>query len=312
LDKNNQKEGVTMDITTLFCEIDDFCKIYFMNNKFLKITNKEDEKITRNRSNRMSASEIMTIVILFQDSGYRNFKTFYKTYISQQLNTMFPYLLSYNRFVQIMPKVAIPLSCFLKHKMDTVTGISYIDATKLEVCNKKRISRNKVFDNVAKIGKTSMGWFFGLKLHLIVNHLGGLLAVKVTPGNTNDIKPVEAMVDFSSLFGKLFGDKGYISKNLVSNLQSKGVQLFTPLKSNMHNKLLKLNDKILLRKRAIIETINDQLKNIYQIDHTRHRSVFNFIVNLLSGLIAYCFRENKPSITNFEDDIRENGYLLMS
>lgn len=298
-----------MDITTLFCEIDDFCKIFFVNNKFLKITNMDDNKRYRNRPNRMSASEIMTILILFQEFGYRNFKTFYKNYVNQELNTMFPDLLSYNRFVQIMPKVAVPLSYFLKHKMDKVTGVSFIDATKLEICNVKRISRNKVFANVAKIGKTSMGWFFGFKLHLIINHLGGLLAVKVTPGNTHDTKPVESMVDFSSLLGQLFGDKGYISKNLVSNLQEKGVHLFTPLKSNMQNKLLNMKDKILLRKRAIIETINDQLKNIYQIDHTRHRSIFNFIVNLLSGLIAYCFRTNKPSITNFEDDINNNGLL---
>lgn len=301
-----------MDITTLFCEIDDFCKIFFVNNKFLKITNMDDNKRYRNRPNRMSASEIMTILILFQEFGYRNFKTFYKNYVNQELNTMFPDLLSYNRFVQIMPKVAVPLSYFLKHKMDKVTGVSFIDATKLEICNVKRISRNKVFANVAKIGKTSMGWFFGFKLHLIINHLGGLLAVKVTPGNTHDTKPVESMVDFSSLLGQLFGDKGYISKNLVSNLQEKGVHLFTQLKSNMQNKLLNMKDKILLRKRAIIETINDQLKNIYQIDHTRHRSIFNFIVNLLSGLIAYCFRTNKPSITNFEDDINNNGLLMVA
>lgn len=301
-----------MDVTTLFCEIDDFSKIFFNKNKFLKLIDENNNKKTRNRSNRMSASEIMTIVVLFQGSGYRNFKTFYKNHVSQQLHDMFPDLLSYNRFVQIMPKIIIPLSYFLKHKMDQVTGISYIDSTKLEVCNKKRIYRNKVFANVAKIGKTSMGWFFGYKLHIIVNHLGGLLAVKVTPGNTHDTKPVASMVDFSSLFGKLFGDKGYISKPLFSILKDKGVELFTPLKANMQNKLLKLKDKILLRKRAIIETINDQLKNIYQIDHTRHRSVFNFIVNLLSGLIAYCFRENKPGITNFEDDIIKNNYLMVA
>lgn len=301
-----------MDITTLFCEIDDFCKIFFMKNKFLKLTYENNIKATRDRSNRMSASEIMTIVILFQESGYRNFKTFYQIYVSQQLNNMFPDLLSYNRFIAIMPKVTIPLSHFLKHKMDKITGISYIDATKLEVCNKKRISRNKVFANVAKIGKTSMGWFFGFKLHIIVNHLGGLLAVKVTPGNANDAKSAESMADFFSLFGKLFGDKGYISKNLSAILQSKGVELFTPLKSNMKNKLLKIEDKILLRKRAIIETINDQLKNIYQIDHTRHRSIFNFMVNLLSGLIAYTFRENKPSISNFEDIITKNTCLMVA
>ena len=182
--------------------------------------------------------------------------------------------------------------------MDQTTGISYIDSTKLEVCNRKRASRNKVFSNVAAIGRSSMGWFFGCKLHIIVNHLGGLLAVKVTPGNTSDLTTVEPMVKSANLFGKLFGDKGYISKKLTETLQKQSVQLFTPIKKNMKNKLLKMQDKILLRKRAIIETINDQLKNIYHIDHTRHRSVANFVINVLAGLVSYTFRESKPAISN--------------
>lgn len=287
-----------MDLTTLFCEIDDFCKIFFATNKELKLTNSSATKKTRNRPNRMSISEIMTIVVLFQDSGYRNFKTFYIKYVMRHLREMFPDLLSYNRFIAIQPKVLMPLCSYLRIKMDDVTGISYIDATKIEICKKKRISRNKVFKETATIGKTSMGWFFGFKLHLIVNHLGGLLAVKLTPGNTNDSKPVKSMVD--TLFGKLFGDKGYISKDLTAFLLKKGVQLITPIRSNMKNKLLALQDKILLRKRAIIETINDLLKNTYQVEHTRHRSVFNFMVNIVSALVAYTFKDKKPAISDYE------------
>lgn len=287
-----------MDITTLFCEIDDFYKKFMTANQSLcKITN-GDEKKTRNRSHKMSPSEIMTISVYFQVSGYRNFKIYYLEYVAKNLIDMFPKLLSYTRFVAIKPKFIIPLAHFLKSKVDKVTGISFIDSTKLDVCNNKRISRNKVFKDTAEIGKSSMGWFYGFKLHIITNHLGGLLSVKVTPGNVSDNNPVFDMA--KELFGKLFGDKGYISKKLTKKLKEKGVDLITSIKKNMKNKFMDLKDKILLRKRSIIETINDQLKNIYHINHTRHRSVFNFIVNLLSGLIAYTYRETKPSISDMD------------
>lgn len=130
------------------------------------------------------------------------------------------------------------------------------------------------------------------QLHIITNEKGGLLSVKITPGNVDDRNPVLDMV--KNLFGKLFGDKGYISENLTENLLKQGIQLVTGIRKNMKNKLLPLIDKLLLRKRSIIETINDQLKNICQIEHTRHRSVTNFAANLVAGLIAYTHLERKP------------------
>lgn len=299
-----------MDLTTLFCEIDDFCKIFLHNNKNYKLN--FNSKKSRNRKHKMCLSEILTIVIYFQMSGYRNFKYFYTKCVLDDLTDMFPNLLSYNRFVAIMPTTLMPLACFLQSKMDVVTGISYIDSTKIAVCNNKRINRNKVFENVAKIGKSSMGWFFGFKLHLITNHLGGLLAVKLTPGNTSDSKPVFDMAE--KLFGFLFGDKGYISRELFEKLQNTGVKLITSIRSNMKNKLLSLQEKILLRKRAIIETVNDQLKNIYQVEHTRHRSIFNFGVNLLASLIAYTLQPKKPAISdiNLDDLYDDSGKILIA
>ena len=139
-----------------------------------------------------------------------------------------------------------------------------------------------------------MGWFYGFKLHLIVNDRGELLTFYLTPGNVDDRKPVPHMT--RPLWGKLFGDKGYISKALFNELFKRGLQLITGIRKNMQNRLMPMMDKILLRKRAIIETINDQLKNISQIDHTRHRSVNNFLVNLVAGLIAYTHQPKKPSI----------------
>jgi hypothetical protein len=287
-----------MDITTLFCDVDDFYKDYLIAKPPAILVAKETSKRRRQRAKALLPSEIMTLVIYFHMSGYRNFKMFYREHVCTYLRAMFPTLVSYNRFVEIMPSVLMPLSAYLLSRMDRPTGIAYIDSTKIEVCGKKRMSRNKVFADNGKIGKSSMGWFFGFKLHLITNECGGLLAVKVTPGNVDDRVPVCHLT--KKLQGKLFGDKGYISQPLFADLFQRGLQLITTTKRNMKNKLLPLVDKILLRKRSIIETINDQLKNISQIEHTRHRSVNNFMVNMLCGLIAYTFQAKKPSIQGVE------------
>ena len=139
-----------------------------------------------------------------------------------------------------------------------------------------------------------MGWHYGFKLHLIINDRGELLAFKLTPGNTDDRQPVPDLP--KDLLGKLFGDRGYISQELFEQLYERGLQLITRHKKNMKQKLVKIIDKILLRKRSLIETVNDQLKNISQIEHSRHRSVWNFLVNLLAGLIAYTYLPKKPSL----------------
>jgi hypothetical protein len=174
------------------------------------------------------------------------------------------------------------------------SGISFIDSTKLSVCHNRRIWSHKVLAELAARGKTSVDWFYGFKLHLVVNDCGELLAVKITAGHIDDRDPVPELA--RTLFGKLFGDRGYISQRLFEQLWEQHLQLITKLKKKMKNRLLPLFDKLLLRKRSISETINDQLKNISQIEHSRHRSVFNFFVNLIAGLVAYTFREKKPSL----------------
>ena len=166
-----------------------------------------------------------------------------------------------------------------------MTGISFIDSTPIEVCYPCRAKTHKVFGDLPKWGKNSVGWYYGFKLHLIVNDQGELLSFQLTAGNTDDRKPVPDLTQ--SISGKLFGDKGYISKALFEELYGKGLKLITRYRKRMNNRLVPLIDRILLRKRAIIESVNDQLKNICQVQHTRHRSVVNFMVNLLGGLIAY-------------------------
>jgi hypothetical protein len=190
----------------------------------------------------------------------------------------------------------LPLCAYLRLAcFGNCTGISFIDSTSLDVCLNQRISSHKVFAGLAQRGKTSTGWFFGFKLHLVFNDRGDILNVTLTPGNVDDCKPVPDLV--KKLFGKLFGDKGYLSQLLFEELyRTFGIQLITKLKSNMKNRLMPLSDKLLLRKRAIAETIIDQLKNISQIEHLRHRSLASFLVNVLCGLIAYAHQPVKPSI----------------
>lgn len=281
------------DITKLFCSIDDFWMKF--ESEWKKMLLSEKKRAPRRKPS-LCESEVMTIVILFHMLGYRNFKTFYNGYVLVHLKKYFPKALSYNRFLELKRNVAFPLYCFLAKQAGNVTGISFVDSTSLSVCHQKRGSRNKVFKGLAKKGKTSTGWFFGFKLHLIVNDRGEILSFLLTPGNIDDRAPVETMAEQAKLIGKLVGDRGYISSKLSQSLLSRGVQLITKIRKNMKNKLMKLSDKLLLRKRGIIETIIDQLKNISQIEHSRHRSRVNFLVNLFGGLIAYSQQSKKPSL----------------
>ena len=243
----------------------------------------------------MSPSELMTILILFQQSHYRTFKAFYTEHVQYHLRGEFPQLVSYSRFVELMPRVLVPLAVYLHTQLGTCTGLSFIDATALAVCHNARIRQHRVFARDARRGKTSVGWFYGFKLHLVVNDRGELLAFCLSRGNVDDRRPVPRLV--RRLFGKLFGDRGYISQALAQDLLvTQGLRLITKLRTNMRNRLLAFTDKLLLRKRAIIESIVDQLKNICQIEHSRHRSALNFLVNLLAGLIAYCHQPKKPSL----------------
>jgi hypothetical protein len=256
----------------------------------------------RNRRGQLSPSEIMTILVWFHRSNYRTFKHFYQEYVCEALRQEFPNLVSYSRFIALIPGVCVPLCAYLMTRRGPCTGIAFVDATSLAVCHNRRIRSHKVFRHVAARGKTSVGWFYGFKLHLMINDRGDLLGFFVTAGNVDDRKPLPKMA--RDLFGKLFGDKGYISQQLFTDLLNQGVQLITKLRKNMKNRLMSVVDKVLLRKRSLIETVYDQLKNISQIEHTRHRSVTNYFMNLVAGLIAYTYQEQKPSLNLSPDDYR--------
>lgn len=281
-------------LVELFVHVDDFCQIYLPK---LEQHLLESGTIKRRRTRSLTMSEVMTILIHFHQSHYRNFKAYYCEHVLRHLRSEFPGLVSYTRFVDFIPSALLPLCAYFRYAcLGDCTGVSFIDSTSIDVCLNQRIASHKVFAGLAQRGKTSTGWFYGFKLHLVINDRGELLNVRLTPGNVDDRKPVPELVQ--KLFGKLFGDKGYISQPLVDLLrQTIGLQMITKLRSNAKNRLpMTFMDRILLRRRAIIESVIDQLKNISQIEHSRHRSVSNFMVNLICGLIAYAHQPKKPSL----------------
>jgi hypothetical protein len=280
-----------MNLTELFCDVDDFWLAFAPEWQQKQLTQGTKR---RQRVGQLCESEIMTIMIYFHQARYRDFKTYYTRYVQVHLQGEFPHLISYSRFVQLMPRVLVVLCAYLHHCFGQCTGISLIDSTPLAVSHNRRIAQHKTFAGIAQRGKNSVDWFFGFKLHLVVNDCGELLACCLTTGNVDDRRPVPRLV--KRLFGKLFGDKGYLSQALFEQLWEQGVQLVTKLKSNMKNRLMDMTDKLLQRQRAVMETIIDQLKNISQIEHTRHRSFANFCVNLICGLIAYSHQPKKPAL----------------
>ena len=278
-------------ITDIFCIVDEFCVNFQDSTSSFIIGNKPKRKP------RMSTSEIITIYMLFHLSGFRCFKHFYIFYVQKHLQSEFPNTVSYNRFVELMQSVIMPMTIFAKTCcLGSCTGISFVDSTPIRVCKNKRIALNKVFKDIAKTGKSTMGWFYGFKLHIIINDKGELLSFAVTQANVDDREPLKNEGFLRQIFGKLFADKGYISEQLHKLLFVDGVELITNIRNNMKNSLMLLSDKILLRKRSVIETVNDELKNICQVEHSRHRSFGNFITNLVAGIIAYHFLPKKPSI----------------
>jgi hypothetical protein len=287
-----QQEVSKMSLLELFCAVDDFCQEYATAGYGRQLGSGHRR---RKRQGDMDLSEVMTLLIHFHQSHYRDFKAYYTEHVRVNLRREFPTLVSYGRFVERMPRTLVPLGLYIQRCMGQCTGLSFIDSTALPVSHNRRIHAHRVFEGLAERGKTSMGWFYGFKLHLVVNDCGDLLAFCLTAGNVDDRQAVPRLA--KRLFGKLFGDKGYISQKLFDQLfTDHALQLITKLRKNMKAKLMLYTDRLLLRRRAIIETINDQLKNISQIQHSRHRSPINFLVNLLAGLIAYCWQPKKPSI----------------
>ena len=283
-------------IIEIFCKLDDFMKEFdtvLVKNSISDISLPKK----RNRKFKMSKSEVMTIMVVFHLKSHRNLKHFYLYYVSKHMDDYFPNLVSYNRFVELQKSVIQPLAVYLKlFGLGKCSGISFIDSTALKVCHYKREKQNKVFQGIAEKSYGTLGWFYGFKLHLVSNDKGQIIDFLITKANVDDRYPLKNKNFHDKIFGKIYGDKGYLGKDLFDKLFVDGIHLVTKLRKNMKKKALYFMDKIYLRKRAIIESVNDVLKNTCQIEHSRHRSFDNFLGNLIAGLTAYSFLDKKPSI----------------
>ena len=298
---------LTIDqITEIFFSADEYCILFEKNidNCIIKLSDGSD-KMTRNKPSALSNSEVITILICLHLSDYRTLKHFYKDYVCVHLQKEFPSLVSYNRFVELQKTAALPLFMFvMSNCIGDCTGISFIDSTKLAVCKNQRIRQHRQFKDIAQRGHTSTGCFFGFKLHLVINDKGEIISFKLTRGNIADNNENLLFSLCKDLFGKLYGDRGYLVKQSVfEKLFFDGVQLITKIKRNMKNKVMSVYDKIMLRKRSVIECVMDSLKNICQAEHSRHRSIHGFIINVFAAIGAYHFLPKKPSIASqFETD----------
>lgn len=278
-------------IVEIFCDIDDFYKQHRHEfaNRCLPITAGK-----RRRNTQMSESEMLSIMILFHLSHYRTFKDFYRDCVLGELRGYFPAAISYPRFVALMPRLLAPLTSYVLSKTGKQTNLYYVDSTKLMVCHNRRIYRHQVFKGMAERGHSSVGYFFGFKLHVVINHQGELMSFCITKGNVDDRKVVNKLM--RGLTGLGVGDKGYIDQKLEETLSQQGLRFITKVRKNMKKKMLTAFEKFFLSQRGIVETVIDQLKSICQIEHTRHRSPINFLVNLVSGLAGYCLKPRKPSL----------------
>ena len=278
-------------VTEIFCDIDDFYKDYLKGQSNYLLPNPGRK---RDRAMQMSLSEIATIIVLFQMSHYRTFKDFYCGCILQDMKNYFPNAFSYTRFVACKSVALMMLAAYLLSRTGKHTGLYYIDSTTLRVCHNKRIYRNKVFKGIAERSKSTMGWFYGFKLHIVINHQGELMSFCLTKGNVDDRAVVRKLM--ANLKGLGAGDKGYLGKNLADDLAKHDLKFITKVRKNMKKKMLSAFEKFFLKQRGIVETIIDQLKNLYHVEHSRHRSPINFLVNTVTALIAYTWRQNKPGI----------------
>jgi len=245
----------------------------------------------------MSDSELLTVLVFYHFSGYKCFEYYYHELLEKELHSYFPQQVSYERFVALIPRILPGLYVFLKWRtcLSQRTGTYFIDSKKLPVCDNHRIYQNKVFLQVATRGKSSTGWFFGFKLHLVINEYGEVVNFLFTPANVADNNQQVLQHQLQGLQGNCYGDRGYLS-SLFEQFYQQGLQLITKIRSKMKNKLVRLEDKLKLRKRALIESVNDILMSVFDLEHTRHRSPKNAYAHMLAALIAYCFYDNKPAV----------------
>ena len=290
-------------IVEIYVEVDDFLKK--LPESLPKLLAKMDLKVLSEielinylviPNSRMSLSELMTIEIAYHFSGYQCFKSFYKECLEVHFRQDFPTLLSYNRFIELKKHLVFPLFCFMQATMQKkCTGFSFVDSSKLSVSHPCRVHQHKVFKDKARWGKTSVGWFWGFKLHLCISHKGDILGFTLSLGNQDDRHLDSLKQVFRYVFGLVLGDRGYQSETLRKKFQDQFLKMDSKLRKNTKRRLEAL-ESVMVRKRALIESVFDLLKEHLGLEVASPRCMCNYFVNIFATLAAYTFYENKPSV----------------
>lgn len=210
--------------TTIFTIVDDFCKTYeeWIKHKFL------NNGKQRHRAGKLSLSEAISIMIFYHFSQFKHLKIYYQCFV--QSGKEFKSPPCYDRFIQIIPSLFLPIIIMMHYLSGRKTGIYYVDSTHFSVCKNIRIGSHKTFLGLAARGHSSTDWFYGFKLHMIINDKSEIVAIKITRGNVDDRKAFEEMVTKKGLKGKVYADKGYLAKSLFNSLYQKGLLLITGIK----------------------------------------------------------------------------------
>ncbi len=276
------------DFTAIYCFVDDFIKNYDQNSLAINSSKtKTGPKVS------LSLSEVATILIGFHQSSTDCFKNYYLKIISSYHRDDF-HLVSYEHFTKLIGSSLPLLTLLFNSLFEKCDGISFVDSTSIAVCKNYRIYSHKVFKGFAARSKTTKGWFYGLKLHLVINYEGSIVKASFSSGNKDDRKHFCSMT--KGIFGKVFGDRGYISKKVFNDLWDENIQLITGIKRGMKNILLSMTDKLLLLKRMLIETVIGRIKLLDKFEHSRHRSPINALSHMVASLINYQLLPNKPSV----------------
>jgi hypothetical protein len=289
-------------LTEIYFDVDEFCK---QNSVFLLSLLKAQGYYTKRYPCQLTLSEVMTILIYYHYSGYKNFKSYYIQLVSKQLRKDFPDLVAYHRFLELIPRAILPMSMFLKNCCEQAahTGLYYMDSSPLSVCHPKRVHQHHTFKGLCDWGKTSVGWFYGFKYHLLINHRGELLRFYFSKASLSDTNPKVLFFLTKGLQGSVFADKGYIvNPEKKAFVEQEGLQLITKARKNSkHLPCMDIYQKAYLAKRGMVESVIALHKQVANIEHSRHRSPVNAFAHMMAALVAYCFYPAKPTVSIYPE-----------
>lgn len=286
-----QQDDLTILLIAIFCFVDDFHEHILTLLRPALIRPHQQHPPLKRRN--LSTTELVSLALFFQFTGHRSWRDFYK-YIKTHYRQDFPDLPSYRNFVAAMnalsPYAVILLQafCALFRQTTPATAAKFADSTNLPVCSIKREFSHQVMKLFATKSKTTMGWFYGLRLHVLCNELMQILECRITTATVGERAALESMWNY--IFGLIVADAGYLGQEFQTRARSLGKQLLTGARANM-KKLLTKKQHELLQLRQVIETIFSVLKTRLGLGSTLPRSPLGHFARYVWCLAAYQLKQ---------------------